>query len=217
MSPDASHPDDRPSDAELAEAAGRGPRIIRASWIGTAIFSVCAIATAIAPTTFIAVGVGVSLVLFFVGMAVFAWAYAVAVARSRTDLIGLGGLFFLAGSAPTSVQRSLLGSLGVEIAVALITAAVHPFTPLAFGVLAPMYGLALCGLWGAKHGTFPPRPPDEGRPSGKKAGAGRKGASASSGGASRGGPRLTGGRVTPPGSPGRAGSGGRSKGRSGRT
>ena len=44
----------------------------------------------------------VSLVLFAVGMVVFVWAYAVAVGRSRTDLIGIGGLFFLAGSAPAA-------------------------------------------------------------------------------------------------------------------
>ncbi len=63
---------------------------------------VSAVATAIAPRTRSwRSGVGVSLVLFFVGIGLFFWAYAVAVNRSRTDLIGLGGLFFLAGSAPS--------------------------------------------------------------------------------------------------------------------
>ena len=127
-------------------------------------------ASAIAPNTFIAAGVATSLVLFFAGIGLFFWAYAVAVNRSRTDLIGMGGLFFLAGTAPRSVQRSLLGSLAVEVVVGLVTAAVHPFTPLAFGVLAWMYGLALCGLWAARYGTFPPRPPEEKRRRGPRQG-----------------------------------------------
>ena len=88
-----------------------------------------------------------------------------AIGRSRTDLIGMGGLFFLAGSAPRAVQRSLWASLAVEVVVAVATAAARPFTPLAFGVLAPMFGLGVMGLWGAKFGTFPPRPPEPARPS----------------------------------------------------
>lgn len=180
-----------------------GPGIIRASWIGTALLSVTAILAAIAPTTFIAVSVGVAMVMFFVGIGLFFWAYAVAVARSRTDLIGMGGLFFLAGSAPRSVQRSLLGSLIVEIVVALATAGVHPFTPLAFGVLAPMYGLALCGLWAARHGTFPPRPPDEKRPrrskdDGSPAGASKAATGSATTGKAKPSP-ATSKRTTPPG------------------
>jgi hypothetical protein len=197
-----------------SDGAGRG--IIRASWIGTGVFSVTAILSAIAPRTFIALSVGVALILFFAGMAIFLWAYAVAVGRSRTDLIGMGGLFFLAGSAPRAVQRTLLGSLIVEVVVALGTAAVHPFTPLAFGVLAPMYGLALCGLWAARHGQFPPRPPEEKRARKTKAGgadgettpttksrtpaSGQRGAKA---GAKAGG-RSSSGRTTPRGSKGSA-------------
>jgi hypothetical protein len=198
--PDASTDADVPRTASSAPGQG----IIRASWAGTVVFSVSAVATAVAPHTFVALGVGVSLLLFFAGIGLFMWAYAVAVNRSRTDLIGMGGLFFLVGSAPRPVQRSLLGSLGVEIVVGLVTAAVHPFTPLAFGVLAPMYGLALCGLWAAKWGTFPPRPPDEGRRKGRST------TTSSTPKATNGSPktkgttkaktttRAKGGRVTPP-------------------
>ncbi len=178
-----------PVAADLEPPPGRA--ILRASWIGTMVFVVTAAASAIAPHTFIAAGVATSLVLFFAGIGLFFWAYAVAVNRSRTDLIGMGGLFFLAGTAPRSVQRSLLGSLAVEVVVGLITAAVHPFTPLAFGVLAWMYGLALCGLWAARYGTFPPRPPEEKRRRGRSKAASRTSSSTKSGGA-----RTT-GRTTP--------------------
>jgi hypothetical protein len=178
-----------PVDADPVDADGGerppGLGIIRASWIGTAVFVVTAVASAVAPNTFIAAGVATSMVLFFAGIGLFFWAYAVAVNRSRTDLIGMGGLFFLAGSAPRKVQLSLLGSLGVQIVVGLATAAVHPFTPLAFGVLAWMYGLALCGLWAARYGTFPPRPPQE---KGPKTGGSRAGGS-KAGGSTAGGPK----------------------------
>jgi len=179
-----------PAADPVPAAGGERPPglgIIRASWIGTAVFVITAVASAIAPDRFIAAGVATSMVLFFVGIAVFFWAYAVAVNRSRTDLIGMGGLFFLAGSAPRPVQISLLGSLGVQVVVGLATAAVHPFTPLAFGVLAWMYGLALCGLWAARYGTFPPRPAEEKRGRGTRKGrAGPKPEAAAGGSPSRG-------------------------------
>jgi len=166
---------DKPGRAVPAHRAGRehevrpdvvvpdhpaARRIVQASLAGTAIFAVTAIPAAIAPDTFAGVAVIVSLVLFGLGMLAFVWAYAVAVGRSRTDLIGIGGLFFLAGSAPRSVQRPLIASLVAEVVIAGVTAGTRVYTPLAFGVLVPMYGLGLMGLWGARFGTFPPRPPD---------------------------------------------------------
>jgi hypothetical protein len=94
-------------------------------------------------------------VLFFAGCAVFALDIALAAARSRDDAMGIGGLFFLAGSAPRPVQVHLLGSLAVQVAVAVLGAALHPFTPLAFGTLVPTSALALAGLWSVRHGLFP--------------------------------------------------------------
>ncbi len=103
----------------------------------------------------------VALGMFAVGCIVFLWAFAVAVGRSRTDAIGIGGLFFLAGSAPRGVQFTLMGSLAVQVMVAIATASARIFTTLAFGSLAPMMGLAMAGLWGAKFGRFGPRSPAE--------------------------------------------------------
>jgi hypothetical protein len=123
----------------------------------TAVFVVVAVASAVALDRLKVMVVVVSLVLFAVGCIAFLWAYAIAVNRSRTDAIGIGGLFFLQGSAPRAVQVRLLGALAVQVVVAVATAAVHPFTSQAFAVLAPMFGLGLAGLWGARHGRFGPR------------------------------------------------------------
>ena len=92
--------------------------IIRASWIGTVIFGVTATAAAIAPDLFAGVALAVALVLFFVGCAVFLVAFLKAVGRSREVDIGIGGLYFLAGSAPREVQLHLLGSFGAEVVIA---------------------------------------------------------------------------------------------------
>jgi hypothetical protein len=135
-----------------------GTRIERASWIGTGLFIVAAVIGTI-DLDLVIVTVVVSLVLFAVGTAVFLTAYAKAIGRSRYEAIGMGGLFFLAGSAPRRVQVSLLGSFGVEVVVALVAASVRIYTPVAFGLLVPMYGLGLVGLWGATYGRFPPREP----------------------------------------------------------
>jgi hypothetical protein len=133
--------------------------IIKASWIGTAIFGITAIAATIDPDLFAGVALAVALVLFLVGCVIFFVAFGSAVARSREVEIGIGGLYFLAGTAPRAVQLHLLGSLGTEVAIAFATASVRPFTSLAFGLLVPVYGLGLCGLWGARHGTFGARVP----------------------------------------------------------
>ena len=133
--------------------------ILRSSWIGTATFAataVAAVATEAARIPAVAVAAG----LFMAGIGIFFWAYAIAVGRSRTDSIGIGGLFFLAGpeTAPRSDKRQLLASLAAQTAIALTTAGLRPFTTLAFGVLVPLYGLALTGLYGARHGRFGRRP-----------------------------------------------------------
>ena len=133
--------------------------IVRASWIGTAVFAasaVAAVATRPPPIPAVVVAAG----LFMAGIGIFFWAYAIAVGRSRTDSIGIGGLFFLAGpdTAPGPDKRHLLASLGAQTVIALGSAAARPFTTLAFGVLVPLYGLALTGLYGARHGRFGPRP-----------------------------------------------------------
>lgn len=135
--------------------------IIRASWAGTVVFAVAAVAAVFEPRAMV-LAAAVSLLLFATGIGVFFWAFAVAVARSRTDAIGIGGLFFLAGrtTAPKPVKTALLASLATQIVIALATAGARPFTSLAFGVLVPLYGLALTGLWGARNGRFSPRGPD---------------------------------------------------------
>jgi len=157
----------------LPDAPG-ARRIVVASWIGTALLVVTAVPATIAPDPFAVAAVVASLALFFAGVIAFAWAYFLAIGRSRTDLIGMGGLFFLAGSAPRSVQRHLLTSFAVEVVVGIATASAWlivpghfseaTVNPLAFGLLAPMYGLGVMGLWAARYGTFPPRPADQPRP-----------------------------------------------------
>jgi hypothetical protein len=53
------------------------------------------------------------------------------------------------------VRQLLLGSLALEIVMALATIWIN--AAFAFGILVPLWGLAHCGLWSARHGTFPPR------------------------------------------------------------
>lgn len=147
---------------EEAMAAAFGDRvpgrwIIVTSWICTAVFTLSAIPALIDPQDAIAVYFGVSVVLFLAGCALFMVDLVLAAARSRDDAMGIGGLFFLAGSAPRGVQRHLLGSLAVQVVVAIAAAALDPFTPLAFGTLVPTIGLAFCGLWAVRHGLFSAR------------------------------------------------------------
>ena len=135
-----------------------GRRIIQLSVAGTAVFTVVNIAEAIVLRWTRPIGVAVNLGLFAIGCVAFLGAYAVAISRSRTDESGVGGLFFLGGAvAPKRVRWWMDGALAVQCVVAVVTASVRPFTTLAFGILVPMFGVGLNGVWGARYGTFGPR------------------------------------------------------------
>jgi hypothetical protein len=112
------------------------------------------------------VGIAVALGLFLVGCVAFFAGYLGAIQRSRADEISITKLVLLGGStAPRSVRHRLNVLLTAQIVIAAVTAAVRPFTTLAFGVLTPVFGLGLNSLWAARHGQFPPRKPEPARPS----------------------------------------------------
>ena len=143
--------------ADPATEPGAG--IVRLAWLGTGTVVVTSVAAALAPDAFAVVHAGVSVVLFVAGTAALLWAYALGVGRSRTDLVDLPGLFWLAGDAArASTRRRLRWAVLVEVMAVVAAASVRPFTEVAFGILAPMFGLGMMGMWGGRHGSFPPRP-----------------------------------------------------------
>jgi hypothetical protein len=156
----------RPAVALAEPTAGRG--IVVASWVGTGLLTVTAVAGAIAPHTLGVPALVVALLMFFGGIGAFAWAYLVAIGRSRESEITLGGVFGLAGSAPGAVRVRLFAAFGAQVVVAVATAAARPYSSLSFEILAVMWGLGMIGLWGAKYGAFPPRQPGP-APKGRRA------------------------------------------------
>lgn len=149
---------ERPWERRGASGQSRKPgsTLIWLSWAGTLISCVTSIANAITgDRKDYWLSAAPALVLLALGCVAFLWAFAVAVERSRTEAIGVGGLFFLEGCAPRRVQLVMMASVAVQTVVPLGVAIFRPFT--AFAVLAPVWALGLAGLWGARHGTFPPR------------------------------------------------------------
>ncbi len=139
-----------------AADAEPGRTLIRLSWAGTIITCVTSVANALTgDRNDYWLSAAPALVLLLLGSGAFLWAFALAVERSRTEEIGVGGLFFLEGCAPRRVQVVMLASVALQTTVPLAVAIARPFT--AFAVLAPVWSLGLAGLWGARHGTFPPR------------------------------------------------------------
>lgn len=130
--------------------------IVRASWAGTAVFTVAS-ATAVAVDAARPVAATVSVVLFVAGTVAFLIALARAIGRSRAEAVTVGGVYLLQGSAPPEVRRHLLASAAVQVVVAFTAAGLRPYTSLAFGILAPMYGIGLAGLWGATRGRYQAR------------------------------------------------------------
>lgn len=133
---------------------GEGRRTIAWSWGTTALFAAITIPVALGASALEGVAIAVSLALFAASLVVWTYAFGLAVVRTtRGDDVTVPGLFFLsAGAAPRAVRRHLMGSLTVSVVVAIATVKANPFS-----ALVPMLALGLPGLWGARHGTFPPR------------------------------------------------------------
>ena len=131
-----------------------GRWIVVVSWLCVAVFTVFAGLNAAGLDAIGPAVTGGSFVLFAIAIGVWVWAFGLALVRStRGDDIAVSNLFFLSGSAPAPVRRHLLGAVAVSVVVAAATSFANPMT-----VLVPMLPLGLAGLWGARHGTFPPRP-----------------------------------------------------------
>jgi hypothetical protein len=137
-------------------AAGVGKRIMQAdSWATVGL----AVSTALGAMTksLAVVAAAVAGTMFVLGSATLLLAFARAVQRSRTDAVGLTGLFWGTGSTPRLLQRHFRRLLGAQSVIGLAGAASRPFTAMAACVLAPMFGLGCLALWSARYGVFGPR------------------------------------------------------------
>jgi hypothetical protein len=180
-----------------ADPAAPGRGIIRLSWVATVVFAVTAIAGSVTlDAPFQQIAFATAFGLFCLGAVVFAFAFVAMANRSRTHELGIGGLFFAAGTAPAAISRHLNGSFALQCLVALGTSVARPYSTLAFGWLVPLVGLACTGWWCARHGTFGPRIVDDPRPGRTIEARGRAGGRRSSG--SPGRSRHTGSGVQTP-------------------
>lgn len=152
--------DHEPVESEAADhETVEGQTIINVSFAGTGALLVAALAGMASPESFGGLTAAVSGVLFAVGVVAFLWGYATGVVRSREDAVTLGGLFFLSGTAPAQVRFRLRAAFVAQILIAVVAAAVRPYTSVAFVVLAPLFGLGLLAMWGARYGSFAAREP----------------------------------------------------------
>lgn len=154
-------PSDPPSGADgtTDDDPHEGQAIVNVSFAGTGALFVAAVAGAASPDTFGGLTAAVSGVLFAIGVVAFLWGYATGVVRSRDEQVTLGGLFFLSGTAPAVVRFRLRAAFGAQVVIAVLAAALRPYTSVAFVVLAPLFGLGLLAMWGARYGTFAAKEP----------------------------------------------------------
>jgi hypothetical protein len=131
--------------------------IVRSAWSGTVVLAVALGAGVLFVSPMAPVAAAVSLVLFFVGVGAYLVAFTVGLRRSQVEEVTVPGLFMAQGSAPKPIQRSLLSAAGVQTVLAITAGSIRPFTTVAFGLLAPTYGLGLIALWAARKGEFGPR------------------------------------------------------------
>jgi hypothetical protein len=153
-----------------------GGGVVRLDLIGTAIFVVVVVIAvplkSHRPAQFL-IG-GVSMVLFVIGVVCTLWAYTRALDRSRVENVGVANLFLLTGStASPAVKRTMSIALIAQVVAAVAGASFGvvglnkgQLNALAFGVLVPMFGIGMNGVWAARFGSYGPRsgtvvlPPD---------------------------------------------------------
>ena len=104
--------------------------------------------------------------LFAVGVATTLWAYTRALDRSRVEEVGVANLYLLTGDdrARAPVGRTMSLALAVQVVAAVAGAWIGvvgldegQLNALAFGVLVPMFGIGMNGVWAARHGSYGPR------------------------------------------------------------
>jgi hypothetical protein len=157
-----------------------GEGLVRADVAGTAIFVVAiAIGVPLRDERAAQILVGaVSMVLFAIGAVGCLWAYVSALERSRVDEIGVANLYLLTGrTAPPKVKRTMSALLAAQVVVALTAAIIgavgltgSQVNAMAFGILVPMFGLAMNSLWAVRHGAYGPRIDASVQPNNRKIG-----------------------------------------------
>jgi hypothetical protein len=157
-----------------------GSGLVRANLIGTVVFAiVIAIGIPLRDERPAQILVGaVSMALFAIGAVGCLWAYVSALERSRVDEIGVANLYLLTGAtAPPKVKLLMSVLLGAQVVVAFAGAIIgavgltgSQVNALAFGILVPMFPLAMNSLWAVRHGTYGPRIDKSVRPTNDKIG-----------------------------------------------
>ncbi len=157
-------------------SAEHGRIVVRVDVIGTVVFVVTALyAASVFDTTAQWVGAITAMSLFVVGVFAFLWGFWNAIQRSREEEVSVTQLYFLAGSGtPSTVRRTMNLMLVVQVVTGLATALWRtngpdgaPGSSLAVGLLVPMFGLGMNGLWSAYHAEFGPRLNADGTPLGE--------------------------------------------------
>lgn len=162
-------------ESSTSGAPGSGPgassprssALVRLDIAGTLLFLVAlAVAVPMRADRFAQVLIGVvSIALFGVGVATSLWSYVSALERSRTEEVGVANLYLLTGpTAPASVKRTMSIALVLQVVAALAGASVgvaglegDQVNALAFGILVPMFGIGMNGMWAARYGSYGPR------------------------------------------------------------
>lgn len=168
------------TSSPAATDGGGIDRILRYDLAGTGLF-VVAMAVAVAlrndrPGQVLIAAV--SMALFAGGVATSLWAYTTALERSRTEEVGVTGVFLLSGdTVPRRIRRILWACLATQVVVAFAGATIgavgldkNELNALAFGVLVPMFGIGANGIWAARRGTFGSRRNRASQPSNRKIG-----------------------------------------------
>ena len=144
--------------AEDPPVTGRlSGRLVVANRIGTVVFCAVTVAAAAWPQGLGLLGQIVALVLFATGCGAFLQAYLVAIRRSRHEQVSTVTAFLGMPGASPALRAEFRIALVLQFGAGLAGAAVRPFTVLAFGILAGVYGLGLMSLWGAACGSYPRR------------------------------------------------------------
>lgn len=130
-------------------------RLIRLNWQVTVVFLTATLLTHLAAESIDLVYAIASSLLFAIGAGLCFLGFWNGLQRSRTEQVTLPGLLAISSShVPTNERNLVWGAIAAQTVIAVAGASLRPFTPQAFGLLVPLFGIGLATLFGSREADF---------------------------------------------------------------
>lgn len=143
----------------MTEAASpQAQGLLRLQWQATLVFVAATVLNVLTDGAIDIPYAVLCTIAFVVGFIAFSLGFWNGLQRSKEEEVTLWGLVAASSThVPARARTIHWASIVTQLVGAVVAASLRAFTPQAFGLLVPMLGLGLAGLWGSRYASFHPR------------------------------------------------------------